>query len=170
MKKIKIGIIGAGGIARGHAKRLRQDPQVKIAALAEPSDESLERFAQYVFPEEKLPTVYPDHKSMLGGKELDAVLIASPHTLHYEQIIDCLDAGLHVLAEKPLVCSTDETKKVIRKAKTARRHVVVAYQRRFNPRFRYMRRLIRSEEFGRIFFVASFLSQGWLYLTARART
>jgi len=162
MNQIRIGIIGAGGISCGHARRLRQHPEIELAALAEPSKNSLKRFAANVCPGEGLPPVYKDHRAMLDNEQLDAALITSPHTVHFDQIMDCLDKGLHVLTEKPMVCSLDEANKVVAKSKATRKHVVVSYQRRFQGPFRYIKRFIHAPEFGKIFSVASFLSQGWL--------
>ena len=162
MSKIRLGVIGAGGIAREHARQMIRRGDVEIVALAEPSEDSLARFAEAVYAGENLPHVYADHTEMLAAETLDAVLIASPHTGHFQQIMDCLDAGLDVLAEKPMVCSTGEAEAVIARAAQADRQIVVSYQRRFIAMFRYMRQFIRSPEFGQPLFVASFLSQGWL--------
>lgn len=162
MSKIRLGIIGAGGIAREHAKRMLQRGDVEIAALTEPSEDSLAGFAEAVYDGAPLPPVYAEYTEMLEAETLDAALIASPHTVHFAQIMDCLDAGLHVLAEKPMVCSTGETQAVIARAAQGGRHIVVSYQRRFEAVFRYMRRFIRSAGFGQAMFVSSFLSQGWL--------
>ncbi len=166
MDTIRIGIIGAGGITHGHAKRLLAIDGVKITALAEPSQASVESFNTDIFPDGDAPTVYTEYRDLLAQEELDAVLIASPHTCHFDQIMDSLDAGLHVLAEKPMVCSTEDCLKVIEKTKAAGRHLVVSYQRRFQSQFRYMKQFITSPEFGRINVLSAFQSQAWLVGTA----
>ena len=161
METIRMGIIGAGGISRGHGKRLIARGDVRIAALAEPSEDMVRLFNETVLPAGPAPKVYKDHRALLAGEELDAVLIASPHTLHFRQIMDSLDAGLHVLAEKPMVCTVEEAEKVVRKAESAGRHVVVSYQRRFLAQFRYMRQFIRDPAFGRLFVLSVVQTQGW---------
>jgi len=162
MKTIKVGIIGAGGNARGHGKRLRALPNVQIAALADPSDGSIARFAEAVFPEGNVPSRYTKHQEMLAAEPLDAVMISSPHTLHFGQIMDALDKSLHVLVEKPMVCSSEEAEQVIAKARETDRHVVVSYQRRFGARYRFMKEFIHKPEFGARYYFSAFLSQGWL--------
>ncbi|MBN1676309.1 MAG: Gfo/Idh/MocA family oxidoreductase [Kiritimatiellae bacterium] len=162
MQALNIGVIGAGGNARGHGKRLRQLDGVSVTALADPSEGSLTRFVDDVFVDQPAPATYSDHKRMLETEKLDAVLISSPHTMHFRQIMDALDARLHVLCEKPMVCSEAEAQQVIARAAEVNRHVVVSYQRRFNRQYRFMKDFIHSPEFGRRYYFAAFLSQGWL--------
>jgi predicted dehydrogenase len=163
METLKIGIIGAGGIAKGQTKTFRENPETEVVAITEPSAASLETFKEVVYPDAEPPTVYDDHKEMLDSETLDAVLIASPHSVHFTQIMDSLDRGLHILSEKPMVCSTDETIKVVEKARQVDRHIVVGYQRRFDRKYRYIREFVQSPSFGNIHCVFAFQSQSWLW-------
>jgi predicted dehydrogenase len=162
MKGLRIGIIGTGGIARGHGKRLRTMEGVEIAAVVDPSEESLARFTEAVFDGNGRPPAYSGHREMLEKEKLDAVLVCTPHTLHFDQIMESLDAGLHVLSEKPLVCTEDETHRVIERAGEARRHVMVSFQRRFRGAYRAMKKLLHDSDFGNVNFVSAYISQGWL--------
>ena len=162
MATIRIGIIGAGGVARGQTTTFREQPDVEVVAIAEPSNKSLEAFKEAVYPDDGLPAVYRSHVEMLDNESLDGVLIASPHSVHFVQIIDSLEAGVHVLSEKPLVCSTDETIEVIKKTRHVGREIVIGYQRRFSSQYRYMKRFVQSPEFGDIRCVFAFQSQQWL--------
>ncbi len=166
MEGLRIGFIGTGGIARGHGKRLRMIEGVEIAAVADPSEESLGAFAEAVFNGNGRPPAYGGHREMLEKEKLDAVLVCTPHTLHYDQIIESLDAGLHVLAEKPLVCTEEETRKIINKIRETGRHVMVSFQRRFKGAYRAMKKLIHDPEFGNVNFVSAYVSQGWLTAVA----
>ncbi len=74
----------------------------------------------------------------------------------------CLDAGLHVLCEKPLVCCTDHAKKVMRKAERKGLVLMVAYQRHFMPIFRQARKMVAEGRLGRITFANALLAQEWL--------
>lgn len=162
MSVLKIGIIGAGGIARGHGNRIQEHPDAEIAAITEPSAAALAAFKESVYPDAELPPVYKNHKDMLANATLDGVLIASPHTLHFPQIMDCLDNGLHVLSEKPMACSETEATQIIAKAADTGRYIVVSYQRRFNRQYRFMKDFIQTKAFGKRNYIAAFLSQGWL--------
>ena len=161
MDSIRMAVIGAGGIARGHGKRLRPIDGVEIVALAEPSADMVKAYGEAVFPDTGLPSVYDDYRELLDKETLDAVLIASPHTCHYDQIMDSLDQGLHILAEKPMVCSAEHCLAVIDRANTLKKHIVVGYQRRFDRKYRFMKQFIHTPEFGQILCVIAFQSQSW---------
>ncbi len=163
-QKIRVGFIGAGGIAVAHYQRFLTIKQAEIVALNEPSVSSLERFYQQC-PGSILLPVYSNYKDMIKKEDLDAVIVLSPHTLHYEQIMYSLDSNLHVLTEKPMVCSIADAKEVIKKAKGANKVLMISYQRHFEPSFRYMREQIQKGVIGEIQFVQALLSQEWLQLT-----
>jgi len=158
---LRIGMIGCGGNGRGHLKALSAHPESRIAAMVDPAKAMIDR-ARREIPALAEAPAFADHRAMLKAVELDAVAISTPHTQHTRQILDALNAGLHVLCEKPLTCSVADTKKVIAKAKAKRRQVMVAYQRRWEAMRRFSRSFIRTKEFGKPLFVQSFLSQGWL--------
>jgi len=160
-KILKVAMIGCGGNGRGHLRALTAHPEVRVAALVDPAEGMIER-ARAEIPALANVPAFADHREMLKAVALDAAALSTPHTQHTGQILDCLDAGLHVLSEKPLTCSVAETKKVIAKARRKRRVVVVAFQRRFHAMRRFVRDFVRDKSFGRPLFVQSFLSQGWL--------
>ncbi len=163
-KKIRVGFVGAGGIALLHHQRFSTIKQAEIVALNEPSTTSRERFYKHCPGSEKLP-VYSNYKDMIQKENLDAVVILSPHTLHYEQIMYSLNSGLHVLTEKPMVCSVKHAKEVIQKAKKVNKILMISYQRHFEPPFRYMREQIQKGAIGEVQFIQALLSQEWLRLT-----
>lgn len=162
--KFKIGFIGAGGIAIGHYHRLLETKKAVVTALNEPSDASLKRFYEHCPGSESLP-VYRDYKDMLKKESLDGVVILSPHTVHYAQITDALNCGLHVLTEKPMVCTIRHAKALIKKAEAVERVLMISYQRHYDPAFRYMRAQIQKGAIGEVEFVQAVMSQEWLRLT-----
>ena len=158
---VRVAMIGCGGNGRGHLKALTSHPEVEVVALVDPARAMLERARRDVPAVADLPA-FADHRRMLKQTDLDAVAISTPHTLHFRQIIDCLSAGCHVLSEKPLTATLAEARKVVAKAKAARKVVVVAFQRRFEAMRKFMRSFVRDKAFGRPVYVQSFCSQGWL--------
>lgn len=158
--KIRIGLIGCGGIMNGHVARLLEIPEAEIVALDDISAESIARIHERQPAIKDLP-VFEDYREMFDKVELDAVEIATPHTLHFEQGMDALDRGLHVLMEKPMVCSVDHAKKMIARAEETSRHIVVSYQRHYQPQFRYMKNVIESGEFGEVSFISALQTQWW---------
>lgn len=162
-KKLRIGFIGAGGIAHAHMARFRGVKQAEVVALTEPDRKALERF-QGAFPETAALPCYQDYRDMLEHETLDAVAVLSPHTLHYAQIRTSLERGLHVLTEKPMVSSIREAKDLIVFARKKKRVLMIAYQRHFEPTFRYMRDQIAEGVLGEVQYVQAVLSQEYLRL------
>jgi D-arabinose 1-dehydrogenase-like Zn-dependent alcohol dehydrogenase len=90
---VRIGIIGCGGMARHHGRMFDALPGVQVAALAEPSADNLERFIrETVSDKTNLPTTYHDYRDMLKNEGLDGVVIVTPHTQHFQQTIDAMNA------------------------------------------------------------------------------
>ncbi len=159
---LRIAMIGCGGNARRqHINVLSEHPEAEVVALVDPSAEMLALAREAVPAVADVPS-YADHRRMLDSTELDAVAISSPHTLHADQILDSLDAGCHVLTEKPLTTSVVDTKRVIDKAGQTGKVVCVAFQRRFQGMQRFMRSFVRGKGFGTPRYVQSFISQSWL--------
>lgn len=158
---IKVGMIGCGGMATGHARRLLALSGAKVVALCDPSRKMLERFVERVPDTAGLPT-YSDYHKMLDNEQLEAVEIASPHTVHFEQIMDSLRRGLHVLVEKPMVCTTEHARKVVREETRTGKVVLVSYQRHYQPAYRYVRETIAAGGLGEILFVSAIQAQNWL--------
>ncbi|MCK4417013.1 MAG: Gfo/Idh/MocA family oxidoreductase, partial [Candidatus Latescibacteria bacterium] len=112
MEKIKVGFIGCGGNARGHIGRMLTMPEAEIVALADVSQDSLKK-AWEDYPQLKELPSFSDYRQMLEGVKLDAVEISTPHTLHFQQAMDSLRKGLHVLVEKPMVCTTEHAQQIV---------------------------------------------------------
>jgi len=166
--KIRIGMIGCGGNARGHGNRLAKLPDAEIVAIADVSDEALAAFKNTVPGAADLPA-YKDYEKMLKEVEMDAVEISTPHTLHFEQIMAGLENGLHVLCEKPMVCTVKHAEQVIKKAKSARKHMMVSYQRHFMGPYVYAHDVIAKNQMGSPHFLTSWQSQNWMAATLRWR-
>lgn len=159
-KTIRVGLIGCGGNMRGHVSRLVTIRGVEIVGVMEPIASHI-ALAKEQYPAMKKAAEFTDHRAMLKATEPDAVVISSPHTAHAQQIYDSLRAGCHVLCEKPMVCTTADARKVVRKAKAIGKHVVVSYQRHQQPLFRWMKSFIASGGLGRLQFLGAQQYQSW---------
>lgn len=82
---------------------------------------------------------YETLEALLDGEPLDALAVATPHALHYEQVCTALDQGLHVLCEKPLVTDLDNALDLDRRADESDQVLMVGYQRHLEPEYRYVR-------------------------------
>ena len=160
-KKFRIGFIGCGGISHGHWHRLHETGKAEVVALNDPSADSLKRFYERCPGSQGLPT-YKDYRDMLKNEQLDAVAVMSPHYVHFEQNFAALGKGLHVLSEKPMVCTIKHAKALMRKAQESKRILMISYQRHFEPGFRYIREQIAKGVLGEIQFVNAIQGQEWL--------
>lgn len=162
MRQIRIGLIGCGNVAIGHATNLTRIPEAEIAALADVDESRVERLLGLV-PAARGARVFADYREMLDEADLDAVEVLTPHALHYPQIVESLERGLHVLVEKPMVCSARQAYDVVKRASD--RVVMVSYQRRLIGIYRMAKRLIGEGRIGELNFVHAFMAQGWLAIS-----
>lgn len=165
MGKIRVGIIGVGGISYGHIRNFLASPDAEIVGLVDTDPKRLETAKEKVPELADVPT-YSDYKDLIKNGGLDAVQINTPHTLHYEQIMNSLDAGLHVLTEKPMVCSTAHAKDVIKKAEEVGKVLMISYQRHFQPQYRYIKQVVESGQLGEVTYLSALQCQGWKKGTA----
>lgn len=160
MDKVRIGFIGAGGIARHHMRQLKEIPEAEVVAFADPNEGSWDKM-QATHPETVAARFYRDYQEMLDAEQLDAVEVHTPHTLHFAQVMEALDRGLHVLVEKPMVTTVAHAEQIVRKAKESGKIVLVSYQRHYQPMYLYIRDRIQQGDLGPIQFLAALQSQGW---------
>lgn len=163
--KIRVGFIGSGNVARGHAARVQDSGIGEVVALADPSEASIKRMIE-ARPDLAGVPVYTDYRRMLEEAKLDAVEIHTPHCYHPDQIIESLDLGLNVLCEKPLTSSVPDAHRVLRKRDETGKVLMISYQRHYVPAYRYMRDLAIGGKLGDLTTVALILTQGWLRASA----
>ena len=163
MNRVRLGIIGCGGMARHHGHIFTNSvPEAEIVALAEPDPRNLARFIGDVLPGGPAPASFDDYRPMLAEVPLDGVVIVSPHTYHFQQAIDAISAGCHVLVEKPMVIRTADAQALIDHAQAHNKVVSVAFPGPFSCEFQYIRNLIASGELGEIYMVTGLCAQNWL--------
>lgn len=145
---VRIGLIGAGGIAGAHVAGYRRNPDtVVFAAIADPVRESAERRRG----DDASVAIYDDYRTMIAEADLDAVDICLPHHLHAEAIIAAAEAGLHVLCEKPLCMTQAEAEQIAEVAARTGVTIMCAHNQLFLPTVAEARRLIDEGAFGRVY-------------------
>ena len=145
--KHKLILIGCGGMAKTHAARMETlEDRVEVAATVD-IDLKKAQAVSDLLPNH--PPVFADYHDALALG--DVVLQVLPHHLHASCTIGCLDAGKHVLAEKPLANSKEECLAMMEAAKRNKKVLMTAYCMRFHPILREMRRLIREKVYGECF-------------------
>ena len=160
MAAIRVGFIGCGSNARGHMRRVLDMPEVEVVGLCDVDPLGLSQAKEQYAVLEHTPS-FRNYRELLDQVEMDAVEISTPHTLHFDQIVAALDKDLHVLTEKPMVCTVDHARRVIRKSEEAGKILMISYQRHLEPQFRYVRSQIMAGELGEIQFVAALQDQKW---------
>ena len=163
MDKLRIGIVGCGGMGGVHSRRLGAMEEVEIVALCDLTEEIAGRLRDSAFGEEgaDIP-VYAGTKAMYAGSELDAVVIATPHTIHFEQGMEALEAGCHVLMEKPMVTRAEHAYALAARVEETGKILTIGYNTSCTPQFAYLREKLRSNAFGKLELVSGFLCQDWL--------
>jgi predicted dehydrogenase len=139
MVPVKVGVIGIGNMGWHHARvlsLLRDAELVGVADLdAQRGQLAIDQFGC---------RWYDDYRRLLG--DVEAVCIAVPTLLHHSVGLACLQAGAHVLIEKPIAASRDEASELIRAAEEAGRLLQVGHIERFNPAFRELLKVVANEE------------------------
>jgi predicted dehydrogenase len=166
MSKLRMAIWGCGGYAGAHARKFKANPDVQVAALCSRSEANMKSLIERRLAEvDPPPALYTDPTAMFAEAGLDGVAILTPHTLHFEHAVQALEAGCHVLVEKPMVTKTDDAYALAEKVKTAGKVLVIGYNTAFTPACRYVRDAVRDGRFGKLEMVTAYLSQDWKRLT-----
>ena len=166
MPRVRVGILGCGGYARRHAREYVAHPDVDVVALCDVSEEAVKRFRKEQFAEVKRrPKAFTDAAEMYGASKLDAVSVVTPHTLHFEHCCQALEAGCHVLVEKPMVTRLADAVALEKKVAEAGRILCIGYNTSCSVEFAKLREMIRSEELGKLKVVSLYISQPWYFGT-----
>jgi predicted dehydrogenase len=146
-KTLRVGVIGAGWWASVlHLPELKADRRVKIAAVSRLGRAELDR-VQTAFGAE---AGYEDYREMLAEAALDAVVIASPHTLHFLHASAALEHGCHVLVEKPMTTSARDARQLVSLAEQKKLILMVAYGFNFAPMVEHARKLVADGAIGSV--------------------
>jgi len=148
-KEIRWGIAGLGNIAHKFAKELDQLPGCRLAAVASRNYEKASEFAQGY----EAPLYFGSYRELFDCEEVDVVYIATPHTSHAENSIAALNAGKHVLCEKPLAVTRKEALEMIAVAGENKLFLMEALWTRFNPTIVKVLDRIESGDIGKLSFV-----------------
>ena len=139
MNPVRVGVIGIGNMGWHHARVLSLLRDADLVGVADPDAArgqlAVEQFGCRWFA---------DYRAMLA--EVEAVCIAVPTLLHHRVGLACLEAGAHVLIEKPIAATQEEAAELIHAAEAASRLLQVGHIERFNPAFRELLKVVAGEE------------------------
>ena len=154
-KTLRIGLVGVGAAAQvNHIPALMKTEGVELVALCDRDPEKAQRVAQKF----GVPTAVSRIEEMFEIEEIDAIDICTPNFLHAPMAVASLDAGKHVLCERPLARSSEEAAAMVKAARKADRTLACAVQHRFRPDAQLLRRFVEKGDLGEIFLAKA----GWL--------
>lgn len=149
MKTINVGVIGTGGIAvNQHMPALANQPDVKILAVADVNEEAARSAAERF----GVPHVFTDYRQLIEMEEIDAVHVCTPNYLHMAPTIEALEAGKHVMVEKPIARNAEEATKMVEAARRTGKKLMVAQNVRFDASSQCLKRFIDAGDLGEIYF------------------
>jgi len=145
-RKIKWGIIGLGRIAHKFASDLLLVEGAELVAVASRDANNAKAFAEKY----QSPRYYDNYEELVGNTEVEVVYIATPHALHLEHTLLCLDAGKAVLCEKPLGMNAEEVEIMMQRAREKRLFLMEALWTRFIPATEKLIQLVEDKSIGKI--------------------
>ena len=153
-KKVRIAFIGCGWIAGAHIKALLNQPDVEIVAGADLVPGKAKAFFEK-YGVENVKTDYASHKELIADKSLnlDAVTICTYNRQHAQPAIDALNAGLHVLLEKPFTVTTEEAVEVMKAEKASGKILSIGFQPRMDANMKMIKKIVESGELGQIYYI-----------------
>ncbi|XEC93286.1 Gfo/Idh/MocA family protein [Paenibacillus tarimensis] len=146
----RIGIIGCGGIANGkHMPSLSKLPNVTMNAFCDIIEERAGEAAGNYGTEAK---VYTDYRELLTDPSIDIVHICTPNDSHADIAVAALEAGKHVMCEKPMAKTAADAKRMQDAAKRTGKKLTIGYNNRFRPDSQYLKKICEDGELGEIYY------------------
>lgn len=150
-KKLRIGIIGCGGIANGkHMPALAKQPNAEMVAFCD-IEENRAREAAVKFGIEEA-AVYTDYRELLKDRSIDVVHVCTPNDSHAEISIAAMEADKHVMCEKPMAKTAADARRMVEVAKRTGKKFTVGYNNRYRPDSMYLQQVCSDGDLGEIYF------------------
>ncbi|MDQ0246399.1 putative dehydrogenase [Bacillus fengqiuensis] len=147
MKKVRVGVIGCGSIAQHrHLPEHAMNENVELVAVCDINEERAKEVA-----EKYGVKAYTSYEELVQSGEVDAVSVCTPNYLHAPVSIAALNAGVHVLCEKPMATSKEEAEAMIEAAEKSGKKLMIAHNQRFVKSHQKARQLIESGKIGKIY-------------------
>jgi predicted dehydrogenase len=159
-RSLRAGVIGAGAIAQAcHLPGYARNPHVDLAAFADPIPARHEEIAK------QLPSVkgYHDYNEMLAREHLEVVSVCTPNKYHAAATLAALDAGCHVLCEKPMALTLGEAGNMIAAARRKRRKLMIAFTNRLYTGPNTCKELLQKKAIGKPFMMRVRFGHGGPY-------
>jgi predicted dehydrogenase len=150
--RLRFGVLGAGQISRAACQEINRHPNARIVAISDPSSERVAELGSSLGG----VRTFTDNEALLAEPELDAVFIATPNAFHAPLALSALDAGKHVLVEKPFATNAIEAQAVVERAKQRGKLLSVGMNQRFRPESQRVRALVENGTLGHVYHAKAF--------------
>jgi len=157
--KLDNGIVGTGFIGPAHLEALRRNNVNVIGIVASSAEKTKEKAAEL-----GLDKAYESYDALIADSDIDVIHLTTPNYLHYPQAKAALEAGKHVVCEKPLAMNSTESADLVRIAKQTGRVNVVNFNIRFYPMVQQARAMVQKGDLGDLFILQGSYLQDWLLL------
>ncbi|MBM3745776.1 MAG: Gfo/Idh/MocA family oxidoreductase [Acidobacteria bacterium] len=158
MRKIKTAVIGTGFMGRVHTEGIRRLGNVEVVAVADVTAELAQRFGQQF----GIERTTGDYRALLSDPQIEAVHVCTPNALHYPMSKEIMQAGKHVLCEKPLAISSAEAEDLVEVAKAQKAANCLNHNLRYYPVVQHIRQMVANGDLGDVLVVQGTYSQDWL--------
>lgn len=143
--QFRVGLIGCGRVSPRHLDSLRELPEARVVAVSDVIEGRAARAAK-----DHGAAIHTDYRELLDRSDVDIVHICTPSGLHASMSTDALEAGKHVLVEKPMALSLGDADRMIETARRCGRRLGVVLQNRYNPPMQELRRVVDEGRLGRL--------------------
>jgi predicted dehydrogenase len=164
-ERVRIGLIGTGGMGQSNLKKAMAEPNVVIVALNDVAEFRLAEGAKLTQQRQgqAARTIYDDYRPLLDDKSIDGVFICTPDHWHFRPFCDAIQAGKHVYQQKPMSHTIEQGIEMVRIAKAHPKQVVqIGTQRRSNEHYKDAKELIDNGKLGEIKFVRCWDTRNWM--------
>lgn len=160
MDKLGAGIIGCGAVAEEYVKAFQRDERSEVRALVSRNPANAERYRDKYNLQCAIET---DAEKMLRMKDVDVVVVCTPHDLHTRYVVAAADAGKHVIIEKPVALTMDDVRKQLQAVRRNNVKTIVSFVLHWNPLLMSIDKLIEAGALGNIFMVeVDYLHRIWM--------
>lgn len=150
-RKVRVGLVGVGGIANGkHMPSLSKLDNVEMVAFCDVIEERAIKGAErYGTPDAK---VFTDYRDLIALEDVDVVHVLTPNDAHSPITVAALEAGKHVMCEKPMAINSKEAKAMVDAAKRTGKKLTIGYQGRFRQDSQYLKKVCDAGDLGEVYF------------------
>ncbi len=160
---LRVGIVGAGDFGAAHARAIAAHDDVEVVAASRTDAAALAEFTGRFGG-----TGYADYRALLGDPHVDAVLVATPHDRHTAIALAAVEAGRHVLLEKPMAPTLEECDRIVEASTRAGVCLMVGHVNHFVPAYEAARRVLDAGEIGDVVQAHSTMQRPWMTPNRRA--